>query len=96
MPKVYAETQLVGIIGVFGIGAIVDLVSLSFLHFRLDEAFDYLQDRPEIINRVVRLFLYATFPALPIGFSRKDQSHDKTVTSSNATKSFREVGSGGF
>ncbi len=61
MPKVYAETQLVGIIGVFGIGAIVDLVSLSFLHFRLDEAFEYLQDRPEIINRVVRIFCMRHF-----------------------------------
>ncbi len=36
--------------------------------------------------------MYATFPALPIGFSRKGQSHHKTVTSSNATKSFREKG----
>jgi hypothetical protein len=47
------ETQLVGLIVVFGFSLIFDLIGIAFLHFNLDSAFQAFQDNPYIFRTAV-------------------------------------------
>jgi hypothetical protein len=47
------ETQVVALVAVFGFSFIFDAAGLASLHFGLDAAFDFFQDRPHIIRIAV-------------------------------------------
>ena len=42
--------QMFGLIAVFALSVIVDLIWLAFFYFNLDNAFDWFQDRPHILR----------------------------------------------